>query len=91
MKGSSATMQGNPISIENFLNSNEGSSDSATSSLSEAFTLCFNGIDGTNTPACVYWDDEKSLWSSEGIVTTPEGCCKSVHFSTFGVISPSSE
>ena len=49
MKGSSATMSGDPISIENFLTTTTNDvSDSSTSSLSEPFTFCFNNIDSSS-------------------------------------------
>ena len=64
MKESSATLETNPIAIENYVYSGgEGTSDSVTSTLSEPFTLCFNEAAEIDIPVCVYWDDEKSMWS----------------------------
>ena len=42
MKVSSASMKGDPITIDNYLYSSEGTSEALTLTLSEPFTLCFN-------------------------------------------------
>ena len=91
MKDSSASMKGDPITIENYLISTEGTSESIASSLSEPFTLCFDWASSLSDGSCAYWDEDKLIWSNEGVTTTAEGCCESMHFSTFGVISKSSE
>ena len=39
---------------------------------SDKFSICFEELASLSSPVCMYWDDVKSYWSTEGVTLNTE-------------------